>query len=176
MCGVLTQIVTSVEITGAYGNDSPKFRPLVEATARHFPVYEVSADKAYSSRENVEQVDAMGAFPALAFKANATGAAGGAFERLFYYYSYHRDDFLKTYHKRSNVESTFSMVKRKFGDSVRSRTEPAMTNEVLCKFLCHNICCVILSLIELGIATEFWGDGPGEEGDAPAILPLVRPG
>ena len=33
------------------------------------------------------------------------------------------------YHKRSNVESTFSMIKAKFRDHVRSKTPVAMVNE-----------------------------------------------
>jgi hypothetical protein len=33
-----------------------------------------------------------------------------------------------------------------------------MKNEVLCKFLCHNICVVHQSHIELGIAPVFWED------------------
>jgi hypothetical protein len=41
------------------------------------------------------------------------------------------------YHKRINVESTFSAIRWKFGDSVISKTDTAMVNEVLCKFLCH---------------------------------------
>ena len=36
MCGVKTNIVTSVEITGGFAHDSPQFRPLVTATARNF--------------------------------------------------------------------------------------------------------------------------------------------
>ena len=36
------------------------------------------------------------------------------------------------YHKRSNVESTFSMMKRKFGDALRSKTDVAMVDEKLC--------------------------------------------
>jgi hypothetical protein len=44
----------------------------------------------------------------------------------------------RLYHKRSNVEATFSMIKRVFGDSVRSKTETARQNEVLLKILCHN--------------------------------------
>lgn len=55
----------------------------------------------------------------------------------------------------SNVETTFSMMKRKFGDFVRSKTDTAMTNEVLCKVLCHNIVVVIHEATELGIAPEF---------------------
>ena len=67
----------------------------------------------------------------------------------------HREEFLSRYHQRSNVESTFSMVKAKFGDSVRSKTPVAMRNEVLCKCLCHNICCLISAMYELGITPEF---------------------
>ena len=50
------------------------------------------------------------------------------------------------YHKRSNVESTFSMIKAKFGDSLRSKCDVAMINEALCKILCHNVCCLIQSM------------------------------
>lgn len=87
---------------------------------------------------------------------------------LFYFYQYHRDEFLAVYHKRSRIESVFSSVKRKFGDYIRSRTDVAMKNEGLCKFLCHNICCVIKSQCVLGIEAEFWP----EEKDDGMILPL----
>ena len=60
---------------------------------------------------------------------------------MFHYFKFNRDEFLNHYHKRSNVESTFSMIKAKFGDFVRRKTDVAMTNEVLCKVLCHNLCC-----------------------------------
>jgi hypothetical protein len=52
----------------------------------------------------------------------------------------------------------FSAVKREFGDAVRSRNDVAMVNECLCKFLCNNLCCVILSQIELGIEAAFWNE------------------
>ncbi len=49
------------------------------------------------------------------------------------------------------MESTFSMVKRKFGDSVKAKTDTAMRNEVLAKFVCHNTCCVVSAIHERGI-------------------------
>ena len=52
------------------------------------------------------------------------------------------------------------MVKAKFRDHVRSKTDVAMVNEVLCKFLAHNICVVHQSHIELGIEPVFWKDEP----------------
>jgi transposase len=174
--GTLTNVVPAIEILHRDAADSPQFKPLVEVAAQTFTVGEVSADKAYSSLENVEVVEALGGFPAIAFKVNATGGIGGAFEKLFYFYSLHREEFLKLYHKRSNAESTFSMVKAKFGDSVRSRTDAAMKNEALCKFLCHNLCCVIQSQCALGIEAEFWPDENGGEEEEVAILPLKRNG
>ena len=59
------------------------------------------------------------------------------------------------YHRRSNVESTFSMIKRKFGERLRSKSDTAQRNEVLCKVLCHNICCVIHAMYELGLDADF---------------------
>ena len=47
------------------------------------------------------------------------------------------------------------MIKRKFGDHVRSKSDTAMVNEVLGKVLAHNICCVIASQCELGIEPVF---------------------
>jgi len=71
---------------------------------------------------------------------------------------YNRDEFMSHYHKRSNVESTFSMMKRKFGDSLRSKTDVAMINETLCKVLCHNIVVLIHEMHELGIEPTFWAE------------------
>jgi transposase len=64
---------------------------------------------------------------------------------------------MQHYHRRSNVETTFSMIKAKFGERLRSKTRTAQENEVLCKILCHNVCCLIQSIYELGIEPTFWG-------------------
>jgi hypothetical protein len=52
------------------------------------------------------------------------------------------------------------MIKAKFRDHVRSRCDVAMKNEVLCKFLCHNICCVLRAQHELGVEPVFWPSAP----------------
>jgi len=65
---------------------------------------------------------------------------------------------MRNYHGRSNVESTFSMIKAKFGERPRSKTETAQVNELLCKILCHNLCCLISSMYELGVDPTFWNE------------------
>jgi transposase len=58
---------------------------------------------------------------------------------MFHMFAFNRDDFLAHYHKRSNVQTAFSMIKRKFGDSVRAKQDVSQANEVLLKILAHNL-------------------------------------
>jgi transposase len=74
---------------------------------------------------------------------------------MFHFYNLHRDEFLTHYHKRSNIETTFHMIKSKFGQRLRSKSLTAQINEALCKVLCHNLFVVIQSMHELNIAPEF---------------------
>jgi hypothetical protein len=59
-------------------------------------------------------------------------------------------------HKRSNVESTFTMIRSKHGDSLHSDGKPAMRNEILAKLVCHDLCCLTSAMYEMGINPVFW--------------------
>lgn len=170
-CGVKTNIVTAVRILDRDAADCPQFIPLVKETKHGFTIDEVSADKAYASLDNFEEIAGMGAQAFIAFKSNTTGAVGGAFEKAFHYFQFKQDEYMQHYHKRSNVESTFSAIKRKFGDSVRSKCDFAMVNEVLCKILCHNICCLIQEQCELGVEPIFWQNEERQPNTEPLLLP-----
>lgn len=61
---------------------------------------------------------------------------------------------MRHYHKRSNVETVFSTLKRKYGAFLRSKSEHAMVNEVLLRAVCHNLCVLIQEAQELGIKPE----------------------
>ena len=54
--GVKTHIVTAVEIRDKDANDCQLLASMLEVTTRHFKPDEVSADKAYSSKENLEAI------------------------------------------------------------------------------------------------------------------------
>ena len=168
-CGVKTNIVTAVRILDKDAADAPQFVPLVQETRKGFIIGEVSADKAYASLENFEEVANMGGQAYIAFKSNHTGKVGGAFEKAFHYFQFKADEYMQHYHLRSNVESTFSAIKRKFGHDVRSKCDYAMVNETLCKILCHNICVLIQEQCELGIEPVFWAE---EKRDRPEVLPM----
>jgi hypothetical protein len=59
------------------------------------------------------------------------------------------------------------MNKAKFRDHVRSKGPDAMVNEVLCKIICHNICCLIQESMNLGSAltalVSLQWQNPGEQ-------------
>lgn len=167
MTGVKTNIVTAVVIEDKNAGDAPQMPELVATTAENFTIKEVPADKGYLSNDNLELVDRLGATTFIPFKVNSTaGEPGSVWEKMFHYFLFRREEFLRHYHQRSNVESTFSAIKRKFGDSVRSKGDVAMKNEALCKILAHNLCCVIAAWYELGIDPVFApaDDGPDAEG------------
>jgi transposase len=159
-CGVKTNIVTAVEISERHAGDSLYFKPLVDATAKNFKMREVSADKAYLSRKNLQTVVDHNAMPYIPFKsdstANATYEQTTLWKNMYHFFAYNTERFMAHYHKRSNVETTFHMIKSKFGDALRSKTERAQINEALCKVLCHNICCLIQSMYELNLKPKFW--------------------
>jgi len=158
VCGVKTNVVTAVELTMTNAGDTKFLPELVLQTAQNFTIKEVSGDKAYSSRANMELINELGAVPYIPFRKNATGRAKNSpmWKKMYHYFEYRHEEFLEHYHKRSNAETTFHMIKSKFGDSVRSKTEVAQVNEVLLKILCHNICVVIQEMFELGIKPKFF--------------------
>jgi transposase len=159
MVGVTTNIVTAINVTDSKGADSPELPALVESTAQRFRMYEVSADKAYLGHDNLAAIEGVGAVPYIPFKANSVekGRDRGspAWRRMWAIFLYKQDDFLRHYHKRSNVESTFSAIKRKFGGAVRSKRFTAQTNEILCKVLCHNLSMLVHAMYETGIEPSF---------------------
>lgn len=156
MIGVDTQIITACEVTDWQSHDSPQFIPLLNETSLDFDIQEVMADKGYLARNNVAMVEMMGATPYMPFKSNNRPQTGfNAWGRMFHRFAYEREEFLAHYHQRSNVESAFSAIKRKYGDSLRTRTFAANQNEALAKALCFNLSVVNRAMHEFGIEPNF---------------------
>ncbi len=157
MCGVRTNVICSIQVTHGNVSDFNMFPTLVDSTAKRFKMKEVSADKGYSSRRCMEAVSKHGAIPYIAFRRHSRGLAQGSqiWRTMFVYFRDHKEDYLAHYHQRSNIESVFSMMKRRQGTFLRSRKGIAQMNEILCKALVHNICVLIQEMFESGVHIDF---------------------
>jgi len=158
-CGVRTNIITSLRVTDGNVHDSKMFESLLQETAENFNMKEVSADKAYSSRANMDMVNKLGAMPYIPFKSNVTGKSGGSptWAKMYKMFAEKYIEFAEHYHKRSNVETCFAMIKRKFGDACRCRSGRSQNNEIRCKVLAHNLVVLIHEIFELKIEVDFNG-------------------
>jgi len=162
VCGTKTNIITACEVTLSHGKgtgDSSQFFQLATETKESgFDVQEFSADMAYSSRDNYELVEKLGGQAYIPFRSNATGRPRGKshlWRKMFHYFKFNQEEFMQQYHARSNIETSFHMIKAKFNDLLKSKTFTAQKNELLLKVLCHNIVCVIHETNELGLKAEF---------------------
>ena len=149
--GTKTNIVTAIKVTASNVHDTLVYPELLDVTGNLFEVAEVSADKAYLSEKNLRHSENMGARPFIPFKANTTGRGSGMWRRLHAFFVTQEESFKAHYHRRSNVET-------KFGDSVKSKSESGQVNEILLKFLCHNLCVLIQEMHELGITSALGPD------------------
>jgi transposase len=122
-----------------------------------FEIKEILADKGYSSRASYQVAKNLGAQAYIPFKTNATGNSNGCklWRKMFLYFQLNQEEFMQHYHKRSNIESAFASIKKKFGDSLKSKNKTARINELLCKILAYNIVVLIHEMHEMKIKIEF---------------------
>jgi hypothetical protein len=79
---------------------------------------------------------------------------------MFHAFAYQRDTVLTRYHQPSNVETTFSMLKATFGDTLRSKWDTGQMNTVLRKVIAHNLCVLIACIHEIGLNVPSVGPSP----------------
>jgi transposase len=165
LVGTKTNVIAAANVTRHDRNDYHEMPPLLTEAAKSFTIKEVSADKAYIGRSNLKAIDAIGAEAFIPFRSNLhDDPKSPLWSKMFHLYKYRLDEFLPHYHQRSNSESTFSAIKRLFGEILRSKSFPAQVNELLLKVIAYNITCMVHSIFELGVTV------PGISGSTQVAL------
>lgn len=156
--GCKTNIIAAVRVTKGHAHESPYFKPLLDDTAKIFTVKEVMADAGYLSRDNVKAVSKLEATPFIWGKKGVritTTGKGTAWNSMLYFWHEEQMFFAQHYHQRSNVESTFSALKRKFGDFCRCKKAGSQENEILAKIVCFNASVLSEALLSYDLNTGF---------------------
>ena len=155
--GTKTNVICAVRVTRGTFHESPYLNSLLEETAKIFNIKEVSADAGYLSRDNIKAITKIGAIPYIMGKKNVNVPAKGnsPWGNMLRMWKNYQMQFALCYHRRSNVESTFSSLKRKFGDFCRSKMPETQENEVLCKVVCFNTCVLAEALLTYDLKSEF---------------------
>lgn len=130
---------------------------LVLDAPKYFPMREFVADKTYNSREVFNFLEQLDMTPFISYKSNTVVKARGSkiWKDMYEFFLKFPDEYLDVYHKRSNVESTFHMLKQRYGHHLWTKKFQANQNEIKTRMLCHNLCVLIQERAELGIVPKF---------------------
>jgi len=118
------------------GGENTFFMPLVARAAKRLSIGAVVADKAYDSEANHEFVhQRFGAQCIIPVKHGwKNGTVNGHYRRSL------ADGYdERLYHRRSLVETVFSVMKRRFGSSVNSRLLPMQNKEAALLAVVYNV-------------------------------------
>lgn len=159
LCGTRTHTVICAIPSPGPHNDDRYFRSLIHVIPKNFRLNALAADKAYLDMANFSLLEELDITPYIPFKRDSvsTDRHPMTWQVMYAYYERNREQFLKDYHRRSNAESVVSMIKRKYGERLRSKTEISQDNEILTKVIAHNIYVLIQSIYEYRLEPEFWG-------------------
>jgi transposase len=151
-----THVVTYVKPTEGHVSDMNELEGLVAKSTARYPAKEISADAGYLSKANAEIISNYKAVPYIDFRDDSVGTPGPeAWNTMWHHFKSEQKSYRQHYHRRSNVETVFSMVKAKFGERLQCRTLTAQYNEVLLRFLAHNLSCTAMAIHTLGLTPKF---------------------
>lgn len=167
LVGTRTNAIVAVKIDKTPEGDAKQLQELVLSGLRYHTIEQLSADKAYLKKANFEFLDEMGIVPFIPFQdRNKADPRCEPWTRAFCQFWFDKADWLPLYHRRSNVESTFSSLKQVFGPTLRSRNPDALVNETLCKCIAHNLRCLIRAIFCAKFELKLWEGAPTPEEEA----------
>ena len=171
MCGALTNVITRAAVSPRDVHDNVLFRELFLETARHFRIRKLTADMAYLSGPNYSLAEDFDVDLYVPFKSNTARWAddGTAWSAALWKFLQCNSEFMDEYHQRSNAESTFSALKRKFPSQIRMEEYTGQVNETLCKVLAYNLSGVAREVRMRGVKPDFPSEADPLERSVAAI-------
>jgi len=144
---VKTKDILAIEVTDETPSDSEKFDDLINQTEQNIgdnKIVRALGDGGYDSKECFNALNDKEIESGIKTRIDASTRSRGSpyrakcvRERKELGYKGWRDKY--DYGKRWIVESTFSAVKRIYGETVRATSIDGMFREVKMKFMCYNI-------------------------------------
>jgi len=135
--------ILALEVTDEKVGDGRMLQPLVEEASKKANVTETLGDGAYDTKSNFTYLAEKGIEPVIKVRRNASSRAGGCMPRKLVAQEYLQDPeawkHKHGYGQRWMVESTFSSLKRTFGEYVSAKTMRNMVNEIMIKASLYNL-------------------------------------
>jgi len=138
-----TLMILGVHTTVTRKHDTQIILPLIEKTMQHFPVKVCCADKGYDSKEVRDSLRKAGVRPLIKHREFTP-------KQKAHNQHMKKEDYLQ----RLMTETDNSTTKRKYGDTLTTKTYWKQVRETLIKAITHNIDRHLILLIHTRIATK----------------------
>lgn len=111
---------------------------------------DVYADSGYLSGNNCWVIVMKGGTPFIRPKKNTNGNTdkGRAFIEMIERYKEDKQEWMKKYHQRSNIEAVFSSLKRRLGGFVTSIKRKIQHIEIALKIIIYNLMILVKKRVE----------------------------
>lgn len=96
-------------------------------------------DAAYPCKENCRIIKESGRTPVICPKSNMRPKGYNALAEMLRWHQNEREEFDRLYHKRSLVETAFSVIKERFGATARAKLDHVRALLLSLKCICYNL-------------------------------------
>ncbi len=131
-------MIAACAVTGGRRHDSPVFREMFEGWIPRGTGH-VMLDAAYPCKANCRVIRESGRIPVICPKSNMRPKGFNALAEMLRRHRDDREGFDRLYHKRSLVETAFSVIKERFGATARAKLEPVRALLLTLKCISYNL-------------------------------------
>jgi len=144
---VVKQVVLTSRCRNDHAHDSVDFIPVLKQTVKHAGVRKVVADKGYDFEHlhRFARNDA-GVESIIPVRNMRRSRVHGRYRKMLL-----RKFDVRTYNQRNKIEAVFSVIKRKFGDTLYSRSWTLQKKEMKLMCIAYNIHRYVVCFIELEV-------------------------